>query len=101
MEMQCREVVLNGENLKTAVAEKHNVDLEGMLAGFTKIEEEKLPNLTSMLEKDKQTIDDFGEVNLLALNEYEELDKRYSFLSAQIADLNASLNVPAKNNYTD
>jgi len=30
---------------------------------------------------------------LLALSEYEELDKRYNFLSAQIADLNTSLNV--------
>jgi chromosome segregation protein len=45
-----------------------------------------------VLEKDKQTIDGFGEVNLLALNEYEELDKRYQFLSTQISDLNSSLN---------
>jgi chromosome segregation protein len=91
MEMKCREVVLHGENLKAAVAEKHNVVLEDLLAEFTRIDEEKLAELRSMLENDKQKIDNFGEVNLLALNEYEELDKRYQFLSAQISDLNASL----------
>ncbi|HEX7415712.1 MAG TPA: chromosome segregation protein SMC [Smithellaceae bacterium] len=92
MEIQCREATLNSENLKRAVAEKHSVDLENMVPGFTKIEEEKLTELIALLEKNKQTIDNFGEVNLLALNEYEELDKRYQFLSAQISDLNASLN---------
>ena len=91
IEIQFREAVLHGENLKTAVAEKYNVSLENLLPEFTGIEEEKATRFSSMLEADKQTIDNFGEVNLLALNEYEELDKRYQFLSAQIFDLNASL----------
>lgn len=91
IEIKCREVVLNGENLKAAVAEKHNVVLEDQLSEFTVIDEEKLASLRSMLDADKQKIDNFGEVNLLALNEYEELDKRYQFLSAQISDLNESL----------
>ena len=93
MEIQCREVALNGENLRKIIAEKHDLDLKSMVGGFTKIEEEKLTELIALLEKNKQTIDEFGEVNLLALNEFEELDKRYNFLSAQISDLNTSLNV--------
>jgi len=93
MEMQCREAAINRENLKKMIAEKHDVDLEGMASGFEKISEEKLAELIALLEKNKQTIENFGEVNLLALNEYEELDKRYNFLSTQIADLNSSLNV--------
>jgi chromosome segregation protein len=91
IEIQYREAVLNGENLKTAVAEKHSVSLEDLLLGFAGIEEEQAARLSSILEADKQTIDNFGEVNLLALNEYEELDKRYQFLSTQITDLNTSL----------
>lgn len=91
IEIQCREVVLHCENLKAAVAEKHDVVLEDMLGEFSRVEEEKLAQLRSILESDKQKIDNFGEVNLLALNEYEELDKRYQFLFAQISDLNASL----------
>ncbi|GAB6268660.1 hypothetical protein DS62_09570 [Smithella sp. SC_K08D17] len=93
MEIQCREVALNGENLRKIIAEKHDLDLKSMVGGFTKIEEEKLTELIALLEKNKQIIDEFGEVNLLALNEFEELDKRYNFLSAQISDLNTSLNV--------
>jgi len=93
MEIQCREVTLNSENLRKAIAEKHDVDLAGMASGFEKVTEEKLADLMALMEKNKQIIDTFGEVNLLALNEYEELDKRYNFLSAQITDLNASLNV--------
>ncbi len=90
-EIKCREIVLHGENLKAALVEKHNVVLEDLLPEFIPIEKEKIAELRSALENDKQKIDNFGEVNLLALNEYEELDKRYQFLSAQIADLNESL----------
>ncbi|MEN6373538.1 MAG: chromosome segregation protein SMC [Smithella sp.] len=90
-EIKCREIVLHGENLKAALAEKHNVVLEDLLPEFTAIEKEKIAELRSALENDKHKIDNFGEVNLMALNEYEELDKRYQFLSAQIADLNESL----------
>jgi len=93
MEIQCRETALNSENLRKVVAEKHDVDLSSMVPGFEKISEEKLAELIALLEKNKQIIDTFGEVNLLALNEYEELDKRHNFLSTQITDLNSSLNV--------
>ena len=91
IEMQYREAALHSENLKAAVVEKHNVVLENLLPEFSRIEEEKIKELSSLLESDKQAIDNFGEVNLLALNEYEELDKRYQFLSVQISDLNDSL----------
>ncbi|MFA5323760.1 MAG: chromosome segregation protein SMC, partial [Smithella sp.] len=93
MEIQCRETALNSENLRRSIAEKHEVDLLSMVQDFEKVTEEKLAELVALLEKNKQMIDNFGEVNLLALNEYEELDKRYNFLSTQIADLNSSLNV--------
>jgi len=93
MEIQCRETALNSENLRKGIIEKHDVDLASIAQGFEKVTEEKLAELIAVLEKNKQMIDTFGEVNLLALNEYEELDKRYNFLSTQIADLNSSLNV--------
>jgi chromosome segregation protein len=91
LEIQCREAALHIENLKGALAEKYNIALENLLSEFAGIDEEKAEELMRLLEKDKQTINNFGEVNLLALNEYEELDKRYKFLSEQISDLNASL----------
>ena len=91
LEMQCREAALNIENLQNAVAEKHNIDLVAMMVDFTMVDDEKIAELGALLEKDKQTIDNFGEVNLLALNEYAELDQRNQFLTTQLADLNESL----------
>ena len=91
LEIQCRESALNSDNLKRAVLDKHNVDLDSLVPGFSKIDDEKIEELSALQAKDKQTIDNFGEVNLLALNEYEELDKRHQFLTEQLTDLNASL----------
>lgn len=91
LEIQCRESALNSDNLKRAVLDKHNVDLDSLVPGFSKIDDEKIEELSALQAKDKQTIDNFGEVNLLALNEYEELDKRNKFLTEQLTDLNASL----------
>lgn len=91
VEISCREAALHGDNLKAALAEKHNVSLEDMLGEFVCLEAEKMTELGLLLDADRQTMDNFGEVNLLALNEFEELDKRYSFLSGQYADLNTSL----------
>jgi chromosome segregation protein len=91
LEIQCREVALNIENLQKAILEKHGVELAALMGDFTMADEAQVEELSAILEKDKQTIDAFGEVNLLALSEYEELDKRYHFLTEQLADLNASL----------
>lgn len=91
LEMQRREVALNIENLQNAVTEKHHVDLTAMMTDFTMVDDERIAELSALLEKDKQMIDNFGEVNLLALNEYAELDSRNQFLTTQLSDLNESL----------
>ncbi|MBP7342120.1 MAG: chromosome segregation protein SMC [Smithellaceae bacterium] len=91
LEMQCREAALNIENLKNTVLEKHQVDLAALMADFETLGDDRIADLGSLLEKDKQTIDNFGEVNLLAINEYAELDQRNQFLTTQLADLNESL----------
>jgi chromosome segregation protein len=91
LELQCREVMLQSENLQKAIYEKHQVDLTAMMADFVMVEEEKVSELSALLEKDKKIIENFGEVNLLALNEYEELHKRNEFLTTQLTDLNESL----------
>ncbi|MEI6608813.1 MAG: chromosome segregation protein SMC, partial [Deltaproteobacteria bacterium] len=91
LEIQYREAILNSDNLKRAVVEKHNIDLDSAVSAAAKLDDEKIEELSGLLAKDKQAIDSFGDVNLLALNEYEELDKRHQFLTEQLTDLNASL----------
>jgi chromosome segregation protein len=93
-EIAYREIVLNKENLRRAIGEKfHDIDLENRMSEFEKIDDQKQAELMAFVEKNKQVLDTFGQVNLLALEEYEELDKRYNFLTTQITDLNASMNV--------
>ncbi len=91
LEIKYREVVLNSDNLKRAVSEKHNIELDHIDLATAKFDDNKVEELSGLLAKDKQAIDNFGDVNLLALNEYEELDKRHQFLTEQLTDLNASL----------
>ncbi|HPL95922.1 MAG TPA: chromosome segregation protein SMC [Smithellaceae bacterium] len=91
VEIQLRETGLKMENLQKSVLEKHGTDLAAMMDDLPPLEEEKIAELSATLEKDRKTIENFGEVNLLALNEYEELDQRNQFLTAQLADLNESL----------
>ena len=43
--------------------------------------------LRKKLETHKKRLEEFGEVNLLALSEHEELKERHDFLATQIKDL--------------
>ena len=91
LEVAFRECALQMENLRQNIQEKYTTDLAQLITGFQPLEPEAIGELGAKLEKDRQAIDTFGEVNLLALNEHEELNTRYEFLTAQVADLNKSL----------
>ena len=86
-----RETAISIENLQNTILEKHDVDLAAGASEFIVPEASAIEQLKTNLEQDRQIIETFGEVNLLALSEYEELDKRYQFLNEQLTDLNASL----------
>ena len=91
IEVAAREIALQMENLQRNIQEKYGANLVQLLPAFQPLEEAALAALAAKLEKDRQSVENFGEVNLLALSEHEELKTRYEFLSGQIADLNASL----------
>jgi len=91
LEVSFREIVMQTENLRRNIQEKYTTDLTELIPGFQPLEEEAIGDLAAKLEKDRRAVENFGEVNLLALSEHEELKTRYEFLTAQVADLNASL----------
>jgi chromosome segregation protein len=91
LELSFREIAMQMENLQRNIQEKYATDLTELIPGFQPLEEEAIGELAAKLEKDRHAIENFGEVNLLALNEHEELKTRYEFLTAQVADLNNSL----------
>ena len=96
LDMEIQELTVHVDNLKRGVHEKFHVDLEVLLPKFNKLNEEDVEELKNALDRNKKMIEDFGEVNLLALTEHEELKKRYEFFAVQIEDLNTSLDTLQK-----
>ena len=91
LEMSLRETVFQMESLKKGVEERHHVDLDSLSGDFAGIEAKEQEEMLAKLDKAKVTVENFGEVNLLALNEYEELKERFDFMTSQNADISASL----------
>jgi chromosome segregation protein len=86
-----RETQMHTENLLRNMEEKHGVDLLSLLPEFQPLNDRETAEVAALLAKERTAINNFGEVNLLALSEHEELKTRFEFLTNQIADLNASL----------
>jgi chromosome segregation protein len=95
-EMEIQELNVHLDTLKRGVYEKFHVELKTFVPNFNKLDEYEVTDLRTRLEVERKKVEDFGEVNLLALSEHEELKKRYDFLTEQIEDLNASLDTLQK-----
>jgi len=91
LEMEYREFCYQMDSLRKGIEDKYYVDLETLVSDFQRFEEGYIQELSKKLHKDRQFVENFGEVNLLAVNEYEDLKGRYDFLSNQVADLNTAL----------
>ncbi|MCK9229355.1 MAG: chromosome segregation protein SMC [Syntrophales bacterium] len=90
--MQC-------DTLKAGVRERYQQDLQDMVEGFEPLGEERRKDIEKRLADDRARLDDFGDVNLLALSEYEELKERHDFLTGQVSDLETSLETLRKTIY--
>ncbi|MBA4396114.1 MAG: chromosome segregation protein SMC [Syntrophus sp. (in: bacteria)] len=91
LEMSHREISVKMENLCLNIQSKYQVDLEPIANEYSGIDEAQSELLKAKLDRDRRSLEQFGEVNLLALSEYEELKQRFDFLTAQAADLHHSL----------
>ena len=90
-QMQTRELQLEIEHLLQAFQERYRIDLS------TPETMEKLDEQFDEAVADERRdylqnrIDDIGEVNLMAIDEYQELEERYIFMTEQQEDLQKSL----------
>jgi chromosome segregation protein len=91
LEVVTRKIEMQMENLQLNMQEKYGMDIISLLPEFKPLSEQKIKEAADRLENGRKAVDNFGEVNLLALSEHEELKRRFDFLNGQIADLNASL----------
>ncbi len=90
LELQRHDVLSTQRHLEETVAERHRVDLATQLTAhhlrplFGDGEDARGKELRGLIER-------MGEINLYAIEEYNDLDKRYQFLTTQKADLETAL----------
>jgi chromosome segregation protein len=90
-QMQSRELQLEIEHMRQAFLERYRIDLsEPEVAEKL---DEAFDEVSAAERRDylQNRIDDIGEVNLMAIEEYQELEERYTFLTVQQEDLYKSL----------
>ncbi|MDO8446321.1 MAG: chromosome segregation protein SMC [Deltaproteobacteria bacterium] len=77
-------------NISAKVGEGHNISMEEVVAMYKGHEMDEAP-LSRRHEELCKLIEELGEVNLTAIEEYQGLEERYRFLTDQQTDLNKSL----------
>lgn len=89
-QLRLREIELEIEHLRDSLIDRFRCDLEGLstVTGGNDFDLEKAPQRQAFL---RRAIEEIGEVNLMAIDEYRELDERYQFLTRQQEDLKQSL----------
>jgi chromosome segregation protein len=93
MELEHQRLKYEVEELSQLVEVRYHVTLQDILAQVTGTDLERLEDSTVLgaLEVEakelREKIDNFGEVNLLALSEFDEINKRLAFMTSQREDL--------------
>ena len=89
LNLHITEIDLNISHLEQRIEEKYHLRLDKTLDLSTcDCDEEEMKE---RLENLRESLERMGEVNLMAISEYEELNQRYEFLTAQKDDLIQSL----------
>jgi len=89
LQQRHHELQVDAEHLRQGVLERYRVDLlEHQVPEAT---EDELARQQEQLKRLQQRIEALGEVNLMAIDEYQEQEERYDFLTRQREDLHQSL----------
>ncbi len=86
VQMECAEINAEIRNIYDNFRENHSRDLTEYEDRMFEIKT-PLQELRSVLQEKKSKIRELGQVNLMALEEFEEIKERYDFLSGQMKDL--------------
>jgi chromosome segregation protein len=85
-----REASLAIEHLLEGIHQRHRVDVRKELIDY---HDRELPDgtITARIDELRQVVERMGEINLTAIEEYEERAKRHDYLAAQKLDLETAL----------
>ena len=87
-QLRLREIELEAEHLRQSVLERYRIDLRQEPGDLGAHDE---AGAEARLKELRRLLDDMGEVNLMAIEEYRELEERWQFLTGQEEDLQNSL----------
>lgn len=93
--LRLSEVTMRLGHLEETLREKHRIEIAEALATYVPQEWDEAEQSTRQAELQK-SIDDMGEVNLMAIEEFRQMEERFSFLSSQKDDLEESMNALQK-----
>jgi chromosome segregation protein len=80
------------EHLERHCMEEFHLSIPEVVADIPDTEwEREYPEVTQSHERIRETIENFGPINMRALEEYQELDQRYQFLNSQRLDIEKSI----------
>ena len=89
LQMQNKDIEFKYQSIKDRMLQAYKIDLElvtGQEEGMAQPPID-INNLPEEIAKLKDKVDSYGSVNLVAIEEYDELKKRYDFLTQQQTDL--------------
>ena len=89
--MALTELSMRMEHLELSLSDRYRVSLTEIVPLFRDREWAEAETRQRQTDLQKQ-VDEMGEVNLTAIEEYRELEERFEFLTTQKADLEESLN---------
>ena len=93
-EIRVSEYQLKLQHLQDSMRERYGTTLSTSLGGdLSEVQREEMSKRLADL---KTALEGFGEVNLMALEEYQELKRRHDFLTEQQADLQQALDTLKK-----
>lgn len=87
-QLRLREIELETEHLRQTVLERYRVDLAQESIEVPPLDEAQAEMRLRQL---RRLLDDMGEVNLMAIEEFRDLEQRWQFLTGQEEDLQNSL----------
>jgi chromosome segregation protein len=93
-EIRVSEVQLRLQHLQDSMRERYGTTLSTSLGG--ELSEVQREEMSKRLAELKAALEGFGEVNLMALEEYQELKRRHDFLTEQQTDLQQALDTLRK-----
>ncbi len=89
LQMQNKDLEFKFTSIKDRIAQGYKMDIESILEPTVEVAEELICQEIQQLQ---EKLDSYGTVNLVAIEEYDELKKRYDFLTQQQNDLASAKN---------